>query len=68
MASLQTERALVHGSELRTVRSSSEMESRRSVAVGHPETSHRIEDPARKSHFHALAHQRATESQSIPLG
>jgi len=56
--------ALLHGSELRTDPPSPEWGSRQSVAVGHPEAGHRVEDSARDSHLHPLAHQSATPHTS----
>ena len=46
---------------------------RHSVAVGHPEMGHRVEDPAGEPHFHALADQRSTphdlaDDRPVPIG
>ena len=38
--------------------------SRHSVAVGHPETDHRIEDLARQLHFEALSSEGSTSHTS----
>jgi hypothetical protein len=41
--------------------------SRHSVAVGHSEAGHRVQNPARELHLHALASQGATPDQGIHL-
>jgi hypothetical protein len=52
--------ALLHGSELSAGPPFPESESSHSVAVGHPEMRHRVENPACELHLHPLACQGAT--------
>ncbi len=52
--------ALVHGSEMRTDPLSPERRSLHSIAVRHPEASHRVENTARELHLHALALEGST--------
>ena len=47
--------AFLHGSELSAGPPFPETESPHSVAVGHSETGHRVEHPARELHLHPLA-------------
>ena len=56
--------ALLHGSELRTDPPSPELGSGHSATVGHPETGHRIEDPARQLYFNALPGEGSTSHTS----
>jgi hypothetical protein len=46
--------ALLHGSELSTGFPFLKRGSPHSVAVGHPETEHRVEDPERELHLNPL--------------
>jgi hypothetical protein len=56
--------ALVHGFEMRTDPPSPELGSCHSVAVGHAETGHRIEDFGRELHLDSLALEGATPHTS----
>lgn len=56
--------ALLHGSEVRTEPPSPEQKSHHSVAVGHPQTDHRIEDLARQLYFNALPSEGSTSHAS----
>ena len=56
--------ALVHGSELRPYPPSPEAGSGHSVAVGHPQTDHPIEDLARQLYFNALPSEGSTSHTS----
>ncbi len=56
--------ALLHGSELSPGSPFPKGESPHSVAVGHPETGHRVENPARELHFHPLSLEGATPHAS----
>ena len=56
--------ALLHGSKKGTSPPSPDRRSLHSVAVRHPKTGHRVENPRRKLHLHALAGQRATPHAS----
>ena len=58
-------KALVHGSELRADPSSPPgWGSRHSVAVGHPEPVHRVEDAAREPHLSTLPLEGSTSHAS----
>ncbi len=63
-AGFQKRGALVHGSELRTDAPSPERGSRHSVAVGHTETGHRVEDLARQLHLDSLSSEGSTSHPS----
>ena len=54
----------MHGSELRADPPSPERRSRHSVAVRHPETGHRIENPARQLHLSSLPREGSTSHTS----
>jgi hypothetical protein len=55
---------LLHGSGLRLRPPFPEIESPNSVAIGHPETGHRVEDPACELHLQLLAYQGAAAHAS----
>ena len=60
-------RALLHGSELSAGSPVPQRESPHSVAVGHPETGHRVENPARELRLHPLSLEGATpHANSVP--
>ena len=56
--------ALVHGSEMRADPPSPERRSSHSVAVGHAETGHRIENLARQLHLNSLSIEGSTSHAS----
>ncbi len=59
--------ALLHGSELSAGPPFPERASPHSVAVGHPEKGHRVENHARELHLHPLARQGATPHGIVKL-
>jgi hypothetical protein len=56
--------ALLHGSGLRAEPLSPERDSRHSIAVGHAEVGHRVENLARQLHLHPLSTERPTSHTS----
>ena len=56
--------ALLHGSELSPGSPVPKRESPHSVAVGHAEMGHGVENPARELHLHPLARQGTTSHES----
>ena len=56
--------ALVHGCELKTDPPSPGRSSGHSVALGHPETGHRVEDLARQLYLNSLSIEGSTSHTS----